>query len=101
MRIAIKKVQPRNVATYQAVQMVADHSAVVAELALQAGARVQGWRIVKRKGASVSVFRIIGKNRKTYDLAVGDWLIILGDNGSIRACTNNQYLRDYRETDSE
>lgn len=96
---AVKTVQPRNVATYQAVQMAADHSAVVAELALQAGARVQGWTLTKRKGVSVSVFRIIGRNRKAYDLAVGDWLVILGDNGSIRACTNNQYRHDYRETD--
>lgn len=94
---AVKTVQPRSVATYKAVQMTADRSAVVAELALQSGARVQGWTLTKRKGASVSVFRIIGKNRKTYDLAVGDWLVILGYNGSIRVCTDKQYRHDYRE----
>lgn len=100
---AIKTIMPKNVATFQAVRLTDDEAEetepLVREVAEQAGARVQGWVYTRRKGASTLVLRIIGRNRKTYDLAYGDWLIVLGTNGSIRACTNKQYKTDYKEVE--
>lgn len=97
----VKIIVPKNVATFNAVRLTDDEAEesepLVRQVAEQAGARVQGWVYTRRKGMAVPVLRIIGKNRKNYDLAFGDWLIVLGTNGSIRTCTDKQYRQDYKE----
>lgn len=99
----IKKVTPRNVAVFSAAQLTGEGEGelLVRDLVVLSGARVQGWTTTRRKGRYAEVFRILGKNRKTYDLAVGDWFVVLGTNGSVRACTSSQYKHDYRELDDD
>jgi hypothetical protein len=96
----VQRVVPKNVATFSAVRlelMTPGTIDTITALAENIGARVQGWTITTRRGAKVSVFRIVGKNRKVIDIAEGDWFLVLGTSGAMRVCSNRQYKHDYKE----
>lgn len=101
---AIVRVTPRHVAEYRAAQFDPANTETVAQMAARADATIKGWVLTRRKGRAVEVFRIVGRNRRLYDLIEGEWLVVLGTSGAFRVCTEKQYREDYRvvtETEME
>lgn len=97
---AVIDVMPKNVATFKAIRMEGDESVEeITRLAENLRAKVDGWVLTRRKGQPVEVFRLTAANRRKYDLAVGDWLVFLGTNGSLRVCTDREFKMYYTPTE--
>lgn len=89
-------VRPVNVATFHATRWTGDDPDTdVAWMAEQFGWKVNG--VFSRTTATSPYLLITGRNRTQYRVKMGEWIIALGTNGSLRIVTDRQFKRDYRE----
>lgn len=97
----IIEVVPVKVATFKAVRWYGDDEntiPLVETLAEQYGWKVNGVLPVTVRGRRRYALTVTGRNRKQYRALKGDWIIALGQNGSIRICSDKQFRQDYKET---
>lgn len=97
----VVQVTPKNTAVFTAIRLESNDSVPDIETMLaDVGGRIQGWTLTQRRGKQVEVLRVFSRSRHKYDLAVGDWLVFLGTNGSLRVCTDREFNTLYALTES-
>lgn len=95
----VRPVQPVNTATFYACLWNghARSTSDIRWMAEEFGWKVNGEITKQVRGRNQRALLITARNRKQYTLLVGDWVIALGANGSIRVCSDKQFRQDYKE----